>query len=77
MIKSFTPLNKKKKMTIDDCIKEFIQLESTLLDFYDYKKTITKMKEDEIKQKKYGNKKLSNEDSFTNGQSLEFDIFKS
>jgi|TARA_B110000971_G_C19900862_1_gene449883 hypothetical protein len=52
MIKSFTPLNKKKKMTIDDHIKEFIRLESTLLDFYDYKKTIAKMKGDEIKQKK-------------------------
>jgi len=55
MIKSFTFLNKKnekKKMSTEDHIKEFIRLESTLLDFYDYKKTIAKMKRDEIKQKK-------------------------
>ena len=58
MIKSFTPLNKKKKMTIDDHIKEFIRLESTLLDFYDYKKKIAKMKRDEIKQKKNAIKKI-------------------
>jgi hypothetical protein len=45
MIKSFTFLNKKKekkKMSTEDHIKEFIRLESTLLDFYDYKKTIFK-----------------------------------
>jgi len=55
MIKSFTFLNKKKekkKMSTEDHIKEFIRLESTLLDFYDYKKKIAKMKRDEIKQKK-------------------------
>ena len=39
-------------MSTEDHIKEFIRLESTLLDFYDYKKTIAKMKRDEIKQKK-------------------------
>tara|TARA_B110001454_G_C12502190_1_gene343231 strand:- start:239 stop:400 length:162 start_codon:yes stop_codon:yes gene_type:complete len=43
---------KKNKMSIKDHIKEFIRLESTVTDFYNYKKTIAKMKKDEIKQKK-------------------------
>jgi|TARA_B110000211_G_scaffold165431_1_gene186746 poly(A) polymerase Pap1 len=54
MIKSFLSINKKKrknKISINKCIKEFIRLENTVTDFYDYKKTIAKMKRDEIKKK--------------------------
>jgi hypothetical protein len=55
MIKSFLSINKKKrknKISINKCIKEFIRLENTVTDFYDYKKTIAKMKRDEIKKKR-------------------------
>ena len=51
MINNLPPLNKRKKMSIEDHIKEFIRLESMLLDFYDYKKTIAKMKKEKIKYK--------------------------
>ena len=42
---------KKDKISIKDCIKELIRLENTVLDFYDYKKTIAKMKKEKIKYK--------------------------